>query len=72
MLLLTSITAKKKNATDLATTGFMRFLSSLNLLGKTIQNSALYLPRDFEGNNQRLQSSSTGPVGEKEKSEKRR
>ena len=49
----------------------MRFPSHLNLIGKTIpQNSVLYLPRDFEENNQRLQSSSTGPVGEKKNSEK--
>ena len=73
MLLLTSKTAKKKqcHTVNLATTGHMRFPSHLNLIGKTIpQNSVLYLPRDFEENNQRLQSSSTGPVGEKKNSEK--
>ena len=46
-------------------------LKHSNLIGKTIpQNSVLYLPRDFEGSNQRLQSSSIGPAEEEKKSEK--
>lgn len=73
MLLLTSITAKKKktqrcHTTNFATTDLTRFPSHLDRIGQTIsQNSVFYLPRDFEGNNQRLQSSSTGPVGERKK-----
>ena len=76
MLLLTSITAKKKtqrcHTKKLATTGLMRFSSPSNVIaGKKIpQKSVVYLPRGFEGNNQRLQSSSTGPVGQRTKSEK--
>lgn len=40
---------------------------SFKLTGK---NFVFYLPRGFEGNNQRLQFSSTGPVGERNKSQK--
>lgn len=62
MLLLTSITAKKNTKVS-----YNKFRDDRSHEISQSQNSVFYLPRDFEGNNQRLQSSSTGPVGERKK-----